>query len=93
MHGCGRKTIREIAAAFALATGKKLGGLDRVMSGFSIEPAFTTGQAAKLVGVEVDAFLALTRAVGTAPKRNRRDDRVWSEWAIFTLRRYQWSRG
>jgi len=93
VHGCGRKTIREIAAALAAATGQTLGGLDRVMSGFSIEPTLTTGEAAKTIGVDVDAFLALTREASVTPKGSGPDGRVWSEWSIFAVRRHVWSRG
>ena len=89
VHGCGRKTIREIDLAVAKLTGKGIGGLDRVMKGHDTKPTITTDNAARAVGLEVDVFVALTKTIGVAPKQ-RVDGRIWSEWDLFSVRRSIW---
>lgn len=89
VHGCGRKTIREIDRAVAKLTGKGLGGLARVMKGHDAKPTITTENAARAVGLEADAFVAL--ANGVAPKR-RADGRIWSDWDLFSVRRSIWKK-
>ena len=89
VHGCGRKTIREIDRAVAKLTGKGLGGLARVMKGYDAKPTITTENAARAVGLEANGFVALTKAIGVAPKK-RADGRIWSEWDLFSVRRSIW---
>ncbi len=81
--------VREIDRAVAKLTGKALGGLDRVMKGYDAKPTITTGNAARAVGLEADGFVALAKAIGVAPKR-RADGGIWSEWALFSVRRSIW---
>lgn len=89
VHGCGRRTIREIDQAVAKVTGKRLGGFNRVMKGYNVKPMITTEDAARSVGLDAEVFVALARTIGVVPKR-RADGRVWSEWDLFSVRRSIW---
>jgi hypothetical protein len=87
VHGCGRRTLREIAGAVASDTGKQLGGFEQAMRGYDGKPTITTVAAARELGVGADVFLALAEQTGVVPKR-RRDGRLWSEWDLFEVRRF-----
>ena len=89
VHGCGRKTIREIDKAVANLTGKGLGGFDRVMKGFDAKPTITTENAARSFGVEADVFLALAKKIGVTPKQ-RKNGLIWSEWDLCSVRHSIW---
>src|SRR4051812_8291638 len=69
VHGCGRRTLREIADAVANDTGKQLGGFEQAMRGYEAKPTLTTEAAARALGVEADAFLSLAKKIGVVPKR------------------------
>ena len=87
VHGCGRRTLREIAGAVANDTGKQLGGFEQAMKGYDAKPTITTEAAARALGVEADVFLALARRTGVVPKL-RQDGRLWSEWDLVSVRRF-----
>jgi hypothetical protein len=85
VHGCGRKTLREIAVAHE--TGKQLGGFEQAMKGHDTKPTIMTEAAAQTLGMDPDAFLSFAKKTGVVPKRSL-DSRTWSEWDVVAVRRF-----
>lgn len=85
VHGCGRKTLKEIAAWLA-QSGSKLGGFGRARTGPSTIPTMATEAAASSMDVGVDQFLDLAWRAGLGTKK-RPDLGTWSEWHLAWVRR------
>ncbi len=80
-HGCGRKTLKEIAAHMQ-ARGTPLGGFERLTHA-SAAPPVTTEEAARLLGVDVPTLVAAARSVG---KPIGRGERLWNGGDIRSVR-------
>jgi hypothetical protein len=90
VHGCGRRTLREINTAVANATGKPLGGFDRLIDrNYDPKATMTTDDAAQAMKISADEFLALARRANVIPSK-RKNGRIWSEWDLFSVRKFVW---
>jgi hypothetical protein len=80
-HGCGRKTVKEIAE-HQRARGSALGGFERLNSESRAAPV-TTEHAARSLDVDVPTFVAAAASVGN---HVRRSDRTWDASEIRSVR-------
>jgi hypothetical protein len=80
-HGCGRKTVKEIAAHMK-ARGTPLGGFERLTKERDAAP-LTTRNAARSLGVDEATFVAAAASIGN---HARRSERTWDASEIRSVR-------